>query len=62
MTLDRAKIQAKINYLEEELESLRNYFFVAETYDFLLQLLDQQKRILKEIEVQECFEAIDSEE
>lgn len=62
MTLDRAKIQAKINYLEEELESLRNYFFVAETYDLLLQLLDQQKRMLKEIEVQECFEAIDSEE
>lgn len=62
MALDRDKIQAKINYLEDELEGLRSYFYVAETYDYLLQQLDQQKRMLKEIEVSERFEEIDSEE
>lgn len=62
MALDRDKIQAKIHYLESELENIKNHFLEAELYHYLLEQLDVQRRMLKEIEVKERFAAIDSEQ
>jgi hypothetical protein len=47
----------KIRFLEDQLTSLDHY--LPETYEFLLQQLDLQKRILAELEVQEHFNQID---
>lgn len=47
----------KIRFLEEQLTSLDHY--LPETYEFLLQKLDHQKRILAELEVLEHFNHID---
>ena len=62
MSTDRKRIEAKIEYLQKELEDLRGYYYVTETYHYLLEQLDTQQRILKEIEVQEHFAAIDGEQ
>ena len=47
----------KIQFLEDQLNSLDHY--LPETYDFLMQELDQQKLTLAELEVQEHFDQID---
>ena len=52
---------AKIEYLQNELKKLEDYFYVPETYQLLTQQLDAQEVILKEIEVQEHFAAIEME-
>ena len=52
-------INAKINYLEEQLGSLNH--FLPETYDYLMAELDAQRRLLAEIEVNETFQQIDSQ-
>ena len=54
---DKDKVLTKIQFLEEKLVSLDHY--LPETYEFLLQGLDQQKRILAELDVTEAFESID---
>ena len=54
---DKDKVLTKIQFLEEQLVSLDHY--LPETYEFLLQGLDQQKRILAELDVTEAFESID---
>jgi hypothetical protein len=55
-------LQAKIEYLEAELEMLKDYFYVPETYQFLTEQLDALQVLLKQIEVQEQFAAIDTGE
>jgi hypothetical protein len=54
---DKDKVLIKIQFLEAQLVSLDHY--LPETYEFLLQGLDQQKRILAELEVNNAFESID---
>ena len=54
------KLHAKINYLQGQLESLKDYFFVNETYQYLLSELDACQVELKRLEVQEQFAAIES--
>ena len=51
------QIIAKINYLEDQLVSLNH--FLPETYEYLMAELDQQRRMLAEIEVSETFQQIE---
>lgn len=51
-------INAKINYLEDQLVSLNH--FLPETYDYLMVELDAQRRMLAEIEVNQTFQQIDA--
>jgi hypothetical protein len=55
---NKSQVLAKIEFLETQLNDLNHY--LPETYDYLLQQLDHQKRILAEREVQETFQTIDS--
>lgn len=55
-------IIAKVEYLQSELEALKDYHYVPETYALLLQKLDSQQVLLKEIEVNEQFAAFDAED
>ena len=54
---DKDKVLTKIQFLEAQLVSLDHY--LPETYEFLLQSLDQQKRILAELDVTDAFSSID---
>jgi len=53
----KSRIQQKIRFLEDQLVSLDH--FLPETYDYLMQELDIQRRLLAELEVSEIFEEID---
>ena len=53
----KSKIQQKIRFLEEQLISLDHY--LPETYDYLMQELDIQRRLLVELEVLETYSEID---
>lgn len=53
-------LQAKVQYLQCELEALKDYFYVPETYQYLIEELDAQQVLLKHLEVQEQFAAIDA--
>ncbi len=55
----KPRIQSKIRFLEEQLDSLDHY--LPETYDYLMAELDQQRRQLAEIEAQETFRQIESD-
>jgi hypothetical protein len=50
----------KIRFLEDQLVSLDHY--LPETYEYLMQELDLQKRNLAEIEIEEHFASIDANE
>lgn len=52
-------INAKINYLEDQLVSLNH--FLPETYDYLMAELDAQRRMLAEFEVNQTFQEIDAQ-
>lgn len=54
---NKDQVLAKIDFLETQLENLHHY--LPETYNFLLEQLDQQQRLLAELEVQETFNMID---
>jgi len=56
-TTRKSRIQQKIRFLEDQLVSLDHY--LPETYDYLMQELDIQRRLLVELEVLEIFEEID---
>ena len=60
MVLTKQIIQSKINYLQNELEALKDYFYVPETYQYLIARLDSQQVLLKQLEVEEQFAAIES--
>jgi len=53
----KSRIQQKIRFLEDQLVSLDH--FLPETYDYLMQELDIQRRVLAELEVSETFREID---
>ena len=50
----------KIRFLEDQLVSLDHY--LPETYEYLMQELDQQKKNLAKIEIEEHFASIDEDE
>ena len=50
----------KIRFLEDQLVSLDHY--LPETYEYLMQELDQQKKNLAKIEIEENFASIDEDE
>ena len=54
------KTLSKILFLEDQLVSLDHY--LPETYEYLMQELDLQKRNLAEIEIEEHFASIDKNE
>ena len=56
----KSRIQQKIIFLEDQLVSLDHY--LPETYDYLMQELDLQRRLLAELEVSETFGKIDREQ
>lgn len=60
MALTKKIIQSKINYLQSELEVLKDYFYVPETYQYLIEKLDAEQVLLKQMEVEEQFAAIES--
>ena len=60
MELTKKIIQSKIDYLQNELEALKDYFYVPETYQYLIDQLDAQQVLLKRLEVEEQFAAIES--
>lgn len=50
----------KIRFLEDQLVSLDHY--LPETYEYLMQELDLQKKNLAKIEIEEHFTSIDEDE
>ena len=54
---DKQRVVSKIQFLEAQLVSLDHY--LPETYEYLMQELDLQKRILAELEVTNAFASID---
>ena len=55
----REGVKRKIAFLESQLDDARH---LPETHDYLLMQLDQQKRILIELEVTEFFASLDQDE
>jgi hypothetical protein len=53
----KSRTQQKIRFLEDQLVALDHY--LPETYDYLIQELDIQRRLLAELEVSETFQEID---
>jgi hypothetical protein len=60
MTTQKSCLEAKIQYLQNEFEALRDYHYVPETYQYLIEQLDAQQVLLKRLEVEEQFTAIES--
>jgi len=56
----KSRIQQKIRFLEDQLVSLDHY--LPETYDYLIQELDIQRRLMAELEVSETFQEIDKDQ
>ena len=54
------KTLSKIRFLEDQLVSLDHY--LPETYEYLMQELDFQKKNLAKIEIEEHFASIDEGE
>lgn len=55
----KEQVLSKIRFLEDQLVSLDHY--LPETYEYLMQELDIQKRILAELDVSTAFTAIDND-
>lgn len=60
MSTQKKCLEAKVQYLQNELEALKDYFYVPETYQYLINQLDAQQVLLKHLEVEEQFAAIES--
>ena len=57
---DRHRLESKITFLQQQLDSLDLY--LPETYQYLMEQMDSQQVLLKQLEVQEHFAVIDSSE
>jgi len=55
---ERQKLESKIAFLQQQLDSLDHY--LPETYQYLMEQMDAQQVLLKQLEVQEHFASIDS--
>jgi hypothetical protein len=58
MSSERQKLLSKIAFLQQQLDSLDHYLPLA--YQYLMEQMDSQQVLLKQLEVQEHFEVIDS--
>lgn len=56
----KQRIQNKISFLDNQLSSLDRY--LPETYEYLMQELDFQKKSLAELEVQEHYQQLETNE
>ncbi len=56
---DRQKLESKIEFLNQQIDLLNHY--LPDTYQYLLEEMDNQQVLLKWLEVQERFAIIDSE-
>ena len=54
----RKCLESKISFLQQQLDSLEHY--LPETYQYLMDQMDAQQVLLKQLEVQEQFAVIDS--
>ena len=52
------QVQCRIAFLQEQLDSMEHY--LPETYQYLMEEMDAQQVLLKHLQVQEHFAAIDS--
>jgi uncharacterized coiled-coil protein SlyX len=57
-TTDRQRLESKIAFLQQQLDSLDHY--LPETYQYLMEQMDSQQVLLKHLQVQEQFALIDS--
>ena len=57
-TTDRQRLESKIAFLQQQLDSLDHY--LPSTYRYLMEEMDSQQVLLKHLQVQEHFAAIDS--
>ena len=55
---ERQRLESKIAFLQQQLDSLDHY--LPETYQYLMEQMDSQQVLLKHLQVQEHFAAIDS--
>ena len=60
LSSERQKLESKITFLQQQLDSLDHY--LPDTYKFLVEQMDAQQVLLKQLEVQEHFATIDSSE
>ena len=58
LSSERQKLESKITFLQQQLDSLDHY--LPETYQYLMEQMDTQQVLLKQLEVQEHFATIDS--
>ena len=58
LSSERQKLESKITFLQQQLDSLDHY--LPETYQYLMEQMDSQQVLLKQLEVQEHFATIDS--
>jgi len=57
-TTDRQRLESKIAFLQQQLDSLDHY--LPETYQYLMEEMDTQQVLLKHLQVLEQFALIDS--
>jgi len=60
LTPNKQQVLAKIDFLENQLENLNH--FLPDTYEFLMHQIDCHRRVLVELEVNETFELIDTQQ
>ena len=58
LSSERQKLESKIAFLQQQLDSLDHY--LPDTYQYLMEQMDSQQVLLKQLEVQDHFAAIDS--
>ena len=57
-TTELQRLESKIAFLQQQLDNLDHY--LPSTYDYLMEQMDSQQVLLKHLQVQEHFAAIDS--
>ena len=58
LSSERKKLESKIAFLQQQLDSLDHY--LPSTYQYLMEQMDSPQVLLKHLQVQEHFAAIDS--
>ena len=58
LSSERQKLESKITFLQQQLDSLDHY--LPDTYQYLMEQMDSQQVLLKQLEVQEHFATVDS--
>ena len=58
LSSERQKLESKIAFLQQQLDSLDHYLPLA--YQYLMEQMDSQQVLLKRLEVKEQFAYIDS--